>query len=159
MCRCEGSCSQHIILAIDKNILIILAQNGKMSQWGNPARTYKFHMSQRRTYLILDQQLDTLDGSSCGLRDSGRDTTHCYRTLASKSPQEIVPIHPCVNSEGRNVDDSDRICVVRVDILKKSITNGGLSNKCQRRVQGDCRNWENFWSRGHWAPTKLAARR
>jgi hypothetical protein len=31
-----------------------------------------------RTYLILDQEFDTLDGSSGGLRDGGRDTTHCY---------------------------------------------------------------------------------
>lgn len=27
--------------------------------------------------LVLDQELDTLDGSSGGLRDGGRDTTHC----------------------------------------------------------------------------------
>jgi len=29
-------------------------------------------------YLVLDEKLDTLDGSSGGLRDGGRDTTH-YR--------------------------------------------------------------------------------
>ena len=28
------------------------------------------------TYLILDEKLDTLDGSSSGLRDSGRNTAH-----------------------------------------------------------------------------------
>ena len=31
------------------------------------------------TYLVLDQKLDTLDRSSCSLRDSGRNTSHCYR--------------------------------------------------------------------------------
>lgn len=30
-----------------------------------------------RTYLVLDQELDTLDGSSSGLGDSGGNTTHC----------------------------------------------------------------------------------
>jgi hypothetical protein len=29
------------------------------------------------TYLVLDEELDTLDGGGGGLRDSGRDTTHC----------------------------------------------------------------------------------
>jgi hypothetical protein len=31
------------------------------------------------TYLVLDQELDTLDGSSGSLGDGSRDTTHCYR--------------------------------------------------------------------------------
>jgi len=35
------------------------------------------------TYLVLDQKLDTLDRSSCGLRDSGRNTSHCYRRSAT----------------------------------------------------------------------------
>jgi hypothetical protein len=35
------------------------------------------------THLVLDQQLDTLDGSCCGLRDGGRDTTHCESLLVS----------------------------------------------------------------------------
>jgi hypothetical protein len=30
------------------------------------------------TYLVLDEELDTLDGSGGGLRDGGGDTTH-YR--------------------------------------------------------------------------------
>jgi hypothetical protein len=29
------------------------------------------------TNLVLDQELDTLDGGSSGLGDSGGDTTHC----------------------------------------------------------------------------------
>jgi hypothetical protein len=28
-------------------------------------------------YLVLDEKLDTLDGSGSGLRDGGRNTTHC----------------------------------------------------------------------------------
>ena len=28
------------------------------------------------TYLVLDEELDTLNGSGSGLRDGGRDTTH-----------------------------------------------------------------------------------
>jgi hypothetical protein len=28
-------------------------------------------------YLILDEELDTLDGGGGGLRDGGGDTTHC----------------------------------------------------------------------------------
>ena len=34
------------------------------------------------TYLILDQELDTLNGSSGSLGNGGRDTTHCYRKSA-----------------------------------------------------------------------------
>jgi hypothetical protein len=30
-----------------------------------------------KTYLILDEKLDTLNRSSSGLRDGGGDTTHC----------------------------------------------------------------------------------
>jgi len=29
------------------------------------------------TYLVLDEELDTLDGGGGGLRDGGGDTTHC----------------------------------------------------------------------------------
>jgi len=32
-----------------------------------------------KTYLVLDQKLNTLNRSSCGLRDGSGDTTHCYR--------------------------------------------------------------------------------
>ena len=28
-------------------------------------------------YLVLDEELDTLDGGGSGLRDGGGDTTHC----------------------------------------------------------------------------------
>jgi hypothetical protein len=34
-------------------------------------------------YLVLDEKLDTLDGSSGGLRDGGRDTTHYTRSTVS----------------------------------------------------------------------------
>lgn len=29
------------------------------------------------TYLVLNEKLDTLNGSGSGLRDGGGDTTHC----------------------------------------------------------------------------------
>ena len=34
----------------------------------------------KKTYLVLNQELDTLNGSSSGLGDGGRNTTHCYRS-------------------------------------------------------------------------------
>lgn len=34
-------------------------------------------MNQGLTNLVLDQELDTLNGGSSGLGDSGGDTTHC----------------------------------------------------------------------------------
>lgn len=34
------------------------------------------------TYLVLDEKLDTLDGSGGGLGDGGRDTTHWRRQSA-----------------------------------------------------------------------------
>jgi hypothetical protein len=33
------------------------------------------------TNLVLDEELDTLDGSGGSLRDGGGDTTHCYPKL------------------------------------------------------------------------------
>lgn len=36
----------------------------------------------RETYLVLDEELNTLNGSSSGLRDGGGDTTHCKSWLA-----------------------------------------------------------------------------
>jgi len=45
------------------------------------------NIERARTYLILDQELDTLDGSSSSLRDGGRDTTHCYHESVSDSSE------------------------------------------------------------------------
>ena len=36
-------------------------------------QTWEWH-----TYLVLDEELDALDGGSGGLRDGGGDTTHCW---------------------------------------------------------------------------------
>ncbi len=75
-----------------------------------------------RTYLILDQELDTLDGSSSSLRDGGRDTTHCYHWSVSDT-SNCAPkpsfIHACGG-------DNDLELLVEEDVLKKSITKGGL---------------------------------
>jgi hypothetical protein len=35
--------------------------------------------ARRISYLVLDQKLDTLNGSGGSLRDGGGNTTHCYR--------------------------------------------------------------------------------
>jgi len=43
------------------------------------------------TYLILDKELDALDGSSSSLRDSGGDTTHCCSVLASCQVDHNTP--------------------------------------------------------------------
>jgi len=40
------------------------------------------------TYLILDQELDTLNGSGCGLGDGSGDTTHCDK--ASVIPSFVI---------------------------------------------------------------------
>lgn len=36
----------------------------------------------RKTYLVLDEELDTLNGGGSGLRDGGGNTTHCRMLLA-----------------------------------------------------------------------------
>jgi hypothetical protein len=93
------------------------------------------------TYLILDQELNTLDRSSCGLGDGGGDTTHCYRRSAS-IPYEIhcrkPHLSPPIESEG----DNNRRILVKINLLKKSITKGGLSKYGSAGGSGDgIRNW------------------
>lgn len=39
-------------------------------------------MSTDDTNLVLDEKLDTLDGSSSSLRDGGGNTTHCRETVS-----------------------------------------------------------------------------
>jgi hypothetical protein len=62
-----------------------------ISRCGYPARlagaAKKLLIS--KTYLVLDQELDTLNGSSSGLGDGGGNTTHCYR----KSVSDIFVTH------------------------------------------------------------------
>lgn len=41
-------------------------------------------MPMATTYLVLDEELDTLDGSGGGLRDGGRDTTHCDSAVSDR---------------------------------------------------------------------------
>lgn len=36
----------------------------------------------KNTYLVLDEKLDTLNGSGGGLGDGGRDTTHWRLTVS-----------------------------------------------------------------------------
>lgn len=77
-------------------------------------------------YLILDQELDTLNGSSGGLRDGGRDTTHCYHESVSSTFNMRQKSHQSID-----ISDSDNSqhALVEEDILKKSITKGGLLRK------------------------------
>lgn len=42
-----------------------------------------------RAYLVLDQELNTFDGGSSGLRDGGGDTTHCRRELLVALSSEV----------------------------------------------------------------------
>jgi len=39
-------------------------------------------LRQGEAYLVLDEELDTLNGSGGGLGNGGRDTTHCVLLLA-----------------------------------------------------------------------------
>jgi hypothetical protein len=48
------------------------------------------NIERARTYLILDQELDTLDGSSSGLGDGGRYTTHCKHELVADTCKPIA---------------------------------------------------------------------
>jgi hypothetical protein len=108
-----------------------------------------------KTYLILDQELDTLDGSSCGLGDGGGDTTHCYRRSAS-TPCEIRCRKPHPSPPDESDGNNDRSTLAKVDILKKSITKGGLLK--HRSAWGSWR-WDSglakIWSQCHWATMKL----
>jgi hypothetical protein len=45
-------------------------------------------------YLVLDEELDTLDGSSSSLRDSGRNTTHCRTPSQPRIPMLTVENQP-----------------------------------------------------------------
>jgi hypothetical protein len=76
-----------------------------------------------RTYLILDQELDTLDGSSSSLGDGGRDTTHCNHELVTDTCKPFarmplyIHVYDAINGHGALAEE---------DVLKKSITKGGL---------------------------------
>lgn len=85
-------------------------------------------VEKKETYLILDQQLDTLNGSSSSLRDGGRDTTHCYRELALEILYKAPKIHR-PSADSSSTGDRDHLVVEERDILKKSITKGGLEER------------------------------
>lgn len=76
-----------------------------------------------KTYLVLDQQLDTLNRSSGGLRDGSGDTTHCYRTSVNVLMESLSMM---VESWHRVDDDKGSSGLESADVLKKSITKGGL---------------------------------
>lgn len=46
------------------------------TQQTNDAMGIQIVWTAENTYLVLDEELDTLNGSGGGLRDGGRDTTH-----------------------------------------------------------------------------------
>lgn len=53
------------------------------------------------TNLVLDQELDTLDGGSSGLRDSGGNTTHCSSvSIYSRDDDVVVDSSQRLDAEG-----------------------------------------------------------
>ncbi len=76
-----------------------------------------------KTYLILDQELDTLDGSSSGLGDGSRNTTHCYHELVADT---CKPVAQKPSSIQVYYSDIGHGVLAGKDVLKKSITKGGL---------------------------------
>jgi hypothetical protein len=47
----------------------------------------------RLTNLVLDQELDTLNGGGSGLGDSGGNTTHC-KSVSSWSWSALIVVNP-----------------------------------------------------------------
>lgn len=72
----------------------------------------------KNTYLVLDEKLDTLDGSGGGLGDGGRDTTHYGRQSAyalfspscgAGSPELREPVWPSHRGDGTGYQQSLRL--------------------------------------------------
>ena len=79
------------------------------------------------SYLILDEKLDTLDRSGSGLRDGGGDTTHWSMLLASRT--SCNGLRRRINAtKQKNCSSAwiDATVDEWMDLLKKSITNGGI---------------------------------
>lgn len=76
------------------------------------------------TYLVLNEQLDTLDGGSGSLRDGGRDTTHCSIPLAMfLYPAMLLPAGIKLNAHRWRHCDVIQ-CLVEVNVLRKSTMKG-----------------------------------
>ncbi len=46
--------------------------------------------AEEKTYLILDEKLDSLNGGGCGFRDGGGDTTNGKVDVETPSPAQFV---------------------------------------------------------------------
>jgi hypothetical protein len=91
------------------------------------------------THLVLDEELDTLDGSGRGLGDGGGDTTHCAscQPLSPRAHKISALIASCVQLRpSPNPPLSiGAISGRAIDVLKKSTTKPGMPNtlQCQCR--------------------------
>lgn len=82
----------------------------------------------RKTYLVLDEKLDTLNGSSSSLGDSGRHTTHCKSPQSAQIHQNKLAkkIH-CFGLRCQLIAKQSIfmvVCRLGDDVLKKSIMKG-----------------------------------
>lgn len=85
------------------------------------------------TYLVLNEKLDALDGSSSGLRDGGGDTTHCCMLSACccelRGPTNCGAARDIRHPAFSRKRESECECVRPVVdfefyVLKKSTTKG-----------------------------------
>ena len=113
-------------------------------------------MSGKITYLVLDQKLNTLDRSSGGLRDSGGNTSHCYRmsvTVPNIYNTNFFHLSrkPVGNCRWFGVVPGEN------DILKKSITKGGLWLKSRREGLGSGCRRQKYQQHHNSSPISLSA--
>ena len=80
-----------------------------------------------KTNLVLDKELDTLDGSGGSLGDGGRDTTHCCPMLATGSLFPSSYRRGCagaINALRRRMAPLHH--ATRCNVLRKSTTKPGM---------------------------------
>jgi hypothetical protein len=97
------------------------------------------------TYLVLDEELDTLDGGGGGLRDSGRDTTHWRQAVSTRNSTGNDGNRLRIDARGQLFPGTDGRCDAGQDVLKKSTTKPCADvSSCTE----DCRSYQSS-TRGH----------